>query len=279
MSIETPDGPRSVYPDIVVPAKEIVPDALIMKLTRNVGDVEGDAPFVRVPYVATDAEAGFTDEGAEITESDPDLDEITFSTKKLAALSKISREANSYPTAANLVGTSLTRTITRKANVALLSNPVTEGQLTGLVNIAGIHDYGMLGNSLDAVEDALTWVESFEDDPDIQIVMDALGWSALRKLKKQTGSNDPLLGSPAEQTTKRIFGVDVTVTASAPSNTILIFDRNNVYSAVGPVLGKEDPSVYFTSDSIARRVTWRIGWKALHPNRIAKVSFVGGAPS
>jgi hypothetical protein len=39
-------------------------------------------------------------------------------------------------------------------------------------------------------------------------------------------------------------------------------------SAVGPVNIATSDQHYFSSDSIALRATWRIGWNVVRPNRI-----------
>ena len=59
-------------PDVTEVAPDIaIPDALILQTSSVAGVVEGDAPVVRCQYV-DDAAAGFVNEGAAISEADPD---------------------------------------------------------------------------------------------------------------------------------------------------------------------------------------------------------------
>lgn len=250
MATNTSADLKSLYPDQTFNAAEVMPEALIFQLTTLAGSVEGDAPVVRIPFVAADPDAGFVDEGAKITESAPTLDELVVSTDKVAVLTRTSNEAvRNSPRSSAILSTSLRRAVTVKGNNALLVNP---NDPTGLANLAGISDGGTLGTNLDAVDAAIAAIEVAGGVP-THIVANPADWARVRALKSATGSNIPLLGAPAEQTDKQVFGLEVITTPSAPAGTILITSKGSIYSA-------------------AIRATWRFGWKVTNPLHIAKVT-------
>lgn len=256
---------ESFYPSETFDPGEIVPDALILKIATVTKGIEGDIPSVRVPYVKTDPTSGFTDEGDDITPSDADLDEITVTTNKIAVLTKQSREAYAYGTSNDHLAASLERSVIVKANTALLSN--ASGP-TGLLNVSGIVDGGTVTDNFDPISDAITGIEC-NGGTATSIVMDPKSWGVLCKLKTSSGTLQ--LGSPAEQTERRLFGLPVYVTPQMPAGNILIVDATTLIAAVSDISAETDSSFYFGSDSIAHRVTWRIGWNLVHPDRLAKV--------
>lgn len=274
MAITTPAGPKGLYPDKTFIARDVVPDALIFDLATIAGSIEGDEPAVRVPFVTEDPTVGFVAEGAEINVDDPDLDEILVHTGKLAVITKQTNEAASYTEANQLIADSLSRAVTVKGNTALLSNPTPTGGATtptGLLNIAGIVNGGTLSTSLDAINDAITTVE-VNGGTATHITMDPASWGVIRGLKASSDSNVPLIGAPSEQTDRRLFGLPVRVTSQMPSGTVLVSDRREIIAAVGAIRLQTSEHVYYTSDSLARRVTWRLGWNVVRPNRLAKVT-------
>ncbi|WP_395727151.1 phage major capsid protein [Nakamurella sp.] len=265
----TTAGPRGLYPDTTFVARDLVPEALIFTLTTNAGGIEGDTPVVRVPYVSADAAAAFVPEGQDITAVDPTLAEVTVSTGKIAVLTKVSREAASYQDAANLMTDSLRRSIITKANAALLTSASAP---TGLLATSGVVDGGTLGDDdLDVVAEAITSVE-VNGGTASHIVMDPASFGVLRVRKVATGSNLPLLGAPGEPTGRTLFGVPVIVSSAMTSGKMLIIDSTNIISASGVVTLATSEDLYFQSDSRAVRVTWRIGWKVIRPNRMAKIT-------
>ena len=263
---------KGIFPDKTFIAKELIPEALIFKITTTAGGIEGDAPQVRVPFVSVDPTAGFVLEGADLTATDPTLSEILISTGKIALLTKVSREASTYVEATDLLSASTQRAVILKGNVALLANPVTAQQPTGLLNTVGIVDGGTLDpDNLDAIADAITSVE-VNGGTATHIVCDPASFGILRLMKVATGSNSPLLGAPGEGTGRTLFGVPVLTDASMPSGTVLVVDQTNVISAVGLITVSRSEDYYFNSDSIALRLTWRIGHRVIRPNRLAKVT-------
>lgn len=272
MALTTTQGPKGLFPDVTFNAAEIVPDALIYQVATPTIAVEGDAPAVRVPYVSDAPTATFTNEADPIPESDSEFSEVLIHTRKLALLSRNSRESVSYPDAAAKVAESMSTAITNAANQALLTNTATP---TGLLNLPGITGAGaMEPGDLDVLSDAITTIEAAGASAST-ILMDPASWGQLRKLKTSTGSAQLLLGSPAEQTDRRLFGVPVIVSGQMPAGTMLVLDRRDVLASIGEIRMDKSDQYYFDRDSIAYRVTWRFGWNVIHPKRIAAVTIDG----
>lgn len=273
--LNTTAGPKGLYPDQTFLAADVVPDALIYQLATLAGSIEGDEPAIRVPYVKTDPTVGFVPEGDVITPSDPELDELVIRTGKLAVLTRQTNESSAYGPASSLAANSMARALTIKGNSALLSNATAAGQPTGLLNIAGITDAGTLTTDLDAIGDAITALE-VAGGTATHVIAAPDAWGTIRGLKAATGSNLPLIGAPSDQTDRRLFGLPVLVSPQMAAGTVLVSDRANIIAAVGQIKLATSDQVYFNSDSLARRATWRIGWEVLDPKRLAKVTVNAG---
>ena len=271
MAINT-TSPSGIFVDQTFIAGEVVPEALIMTAATQVGSIEGDAPAIRCPFIKADPNTGFVPEGAEIGLDDPTLDEVLIRTAKIAVLTKVSREADSYTTADTLIADSLARTITNYANTAFLTNVPDSKHNTpvGLLNLPDIPDAGVLGADLDTLVDALAGIEA-EGGQANMIIVDPFGWAAVRKLKAATQSHLPLVGAAQEQATQQLLGVPVIVNPKMSKGTALVLDTREVLAAVGPINLDVSDQAFFSSDSIARRVTWRIGWNVIRPERLAKL--------
>jgi HK97 family phage major capsid protein len=89
--------------------------------------VTADTHTVRFPIVETDPSSGWTAEGDEISITDPTLDELEVTPKKLAALTVVSNElvADSNPSALAVVGDGLVRDLAKKLDAAFSSNRST----------------------------------------------------------------------------------------------------------------------------------------------------------
>ncbi|WP_182354214.1 phage major capsid protein [Flaviflexus huanghaiensis] len=268
----TTANPRAFSPDETFVAREIVPDALIWQLTTIAGAIEGDAPAVRVPYVKADPSPGFVAEGEQIDESAPTLDEILVKTGKIATLMKQSNEsARSSSEATSVLSASLTRSVITKADTALLANDPLTGGPEGLLTLTGIQDGGTLGTNLDEIADAITLIEAAGGTA-TNIVTDPATWGHLRKMKIAADSNVTLLGDAAVQTQRTLYGMPVNVTAAMTEGTILIIDSSQIISSVGPIRLEQSEHAYFDLDAVGRRVTWRIGWNVVRPERLAKIA-------
>ncbi len=73
-----------------------------------------------------------------------------------------------------------------------------------------------------------------------------------------------------------LLSLPVVVNRDCPPYSGVVLDRSAVVSAVGQVSVAVDNSVFFTSDSVALRATWRVGHNVVRPDRIGQ--FTTAAP-
>ncbi|MBF6101442.1 phage major capsid protein [Nocardia cyriacigeorgica] len=273
MAVLTTNTPSGWHPEPVYFApQEVLPEAAILQASNVAGAVSGDAVSVRVPFVADD-EAGFTAEGSEIPESDPDLAEALVHTAKITQLVRLSREQYSQNGTAEQLAASVSRALTRKADLAFLAQvPPTApavAPVAGLTQTAGIVDGGTVAGDLDALVDAIAALGMNEAHPS-HIILAPDSWAELRKLKAATDSNVSLLGAGTSDAQAMLLGLPVIVANAMPSLSGLVLDRNAIVSAVGQIEVATSDQVYFTSDSVALRATWRTGHVVVRPDRIAE---------
>lgn len=258
---------------------QAVSDAIILQASTVAGEVQGDAPMLRVAYI-DDAAAQFTVEGATIPESDPEFDEVLVATGKITQLVKLSHEQYEQDGTAEQLSASMQRAVIRKADEAFLAQPApTTPAVTppaGLLNINGIETGDAVTDNLDALIDLIATLEGNGSTPS-HIILDPTGWASLRKIKTGTGSAAALLGAGTSDAARVLLDLPVLVTPALTAGTGLVLDRNAIVSAVGPVRVAHSDDAYFGNDAHAVRVTWRIGWNVVRPDRIG--SFTVTAPA
>lgn len=286
MAIQT-TGATGIFPDgTYLPADEVIGDALITTHATQGPAIEGDQPVVHVPFVADDATALVVGEGDEITPSEPVLAELTYRTFKVALLTRMSREASTYTTAANLVSVSAQRAMVAKLdNLFLNGQPaptdptqgfpiVQPGQegLTGVVNAKGLviePDPVSNANGLDPLLTTLGKIGANGGRPDA-LIMSYRTWSELLKIK---GSDKlPLISRDvANSPTPTIFGLPVVVNAAMPDAYMFVCDSTQIFASASQINVATSDQVFFTSDSVALRLTCRVGWGIIHENRLGIV--------
>lgn len=267
-------------PDVTAVAPiDAVPEALILNTSTVAGRVEGDAPAVRVAYV-DDATAGFVAEGAAITEANPDLAEAVVHTGKVAQLVRLSREQYGQPNSAGLISESVRRAVTTAANIAYVRQVApTSPAVTppaGLINMTGIEDGGAVADDLDALIDLQATIAG-NNGQATHIMLAPDAWASLRKMKLTSPgatsdftSNASLLGAGTSDVPLSLLDLPVIVTPALASGTGLMVDQTAVVSAVGDVMVAVSDQMYFSSDSIGVRCTWRFGQTVVHADRIGK---------
>lgn len=269
--LSTPTSAQAWRPDVIGHAPDdVIPDALIQRITTNAGSVEGDAVSVRVPVVADD-DAAIVPEGTKIPEAAPELAEAVVTTIKVAKLLRVSREQYAQDGAAARLSTAAARSIVRKADDVLLNTPAPTAPASippaGLLH-QGIPSIGAVTDDFDVLVDALATVQSNGATPDV-IVLAPDAWAGLRKVKTATGSAQSLLGVGAQDASPLLLGVPVIVNPAMPTGTGLLVDRDDIVSAVGEVQTAQSEDVYFETDSIGLRVMFRFGATVIHPDRHA----------
>jgi hypothetical protein len=187
------NSPRSWRPEVVSSfnASDLVPYSLLPRASTIAGQVEGDQPALRVPYVSADPTAGLPAEGATISDALPVLDEVVVNTKKIAALVRVGRESVMAGAPISTLFDSFTRTLTRSASTAFLSNAAVSGPSTDLLNLTGVVTATALpstGNA-DPLVDAIATIQGNDGMP-TTIISSPSAWAAVRKLKATTSATD-----------------------------------------------------------------------------------------
>lgn len=260
---------------------EQVADLVIRPLIANsvagqvLTTVNTGAPEYRVPIVTADPSAAWVAEGQEIPISDADIDEVIVVPKKLAGLSVISYElaTDSSPSAQQVVGDGLVRDLVRKLDKALFTATTTNGP-SGLPSLSGVQTIN--------AGTAFTGVDAFSDGQFAAAGANAniTSWvtspttaGVLAKLKKSTGSSEPLLGADVTVPGRRqILGAPLLAAPDAPDGVVWGID--SAYSSLVIREGstvEPDKSVFFTSDRIAVRCKLRAGFAFAHPSSIIKI--------
>ncbi len=230
----------------------------------------------RIPVVAADPTAQWVAEGAEITPSDPTLQELVVTPAKVAGLTVISRELadDSDPAAAQVVGDGLARDIARRIDQAAFAGLASPAP-AGLTTLSGVQTYvnaSAFGN-LDFAAEAISKAEVVGATVTHFVTSPATAL-ALAKVRTETGSNKPLLGADATTATGRmILGVPLLVSPFVAANTLWAIDSSRVWLVVRDDATIEaDRSVFFTSDRVAVKATMRAAFGFVHPQSVVKVT-------
>ena len=235
-----------------------------------------DATEYRIPVLTGDPDASWVPEATEIPVDDATFDEVKVIPKKVAALSVLSNELieDSSPEASAVIGQRLVQSLVRKVDASWFAAATTNGP-AGLGSITPSETYaGTAYANIDAFLEAITAAEaegaqvnSFVTHPNTAL--------ALAKLKKATGSNEPLLQRDVTVPSGRVVaGVPLLVSPDAaddgsvygiPKARVFVVVRREVQVAL-------DSSPFFTSDRTAVRVTARIGFGFPHEAAVVKIN-------
>jgi HK97 family phage major capsid protein len=267
----TPNSAKAWAPDVTAFAPvDAVPDALILQCSTVSGEIVGDEPSLRVAYVVDD-QAVFKAEGAELDEREPVLAERLVQTAKVTQLVRLSSEQWQQTNTATQLSQSVSRAITRRANIAFVAEVAPTGPavapVAGLVNVSDTVPGGPVVENLDRLVDLIA---QLEDNLAVltHILVDPLGWGELRKFKTATSYNQSLLGAGTSDAARMLLSLPVIVDPAVPDYSGIVLDRNAIVSAVGPVKVATSEHQYFSSDSVLLRATWRFGHVVVRPDRI-----------
>lgn len=277
MTTMTTSDQKSLYPDQVFTYTEVVPEALLLNpaVATIAGEIEGDKPMVRVPYIKTDPVATFVAEGAEIPDGGGMLDEVTLTTGKLALLIQRSNESTTFNMPSQLIAAGVSRAIVNQADAALLtnakaSNSEQQNGPVGLLNIDGLTALTSAATDIvDAVADAKATIGAKGATPTAVIVGYGME-AALRKLKDTTGK--ALLIDPTRSDALTLHGLPVIVNKAMPDKTLFVVAAAEIVAAAGPVKLNASDAAVFNRDSMQQRATWRIGYKPIHADRLVKIT-------
>lgn len=272
-TITTPTTNRTWSPDEVAsysPTDQLA-DSLILTLTTKAGEIEGDAPSLRVPFIA-DATAGIVAEGSTITPTEPALDEHLVTTVKVAQLSVVSREQTTRAGAAEAIAASMRRSIVALADEKFLSSVTAPEGLAALITTSG----GTIGTTAWGIYDAVASLEAAGAKAS-HWVMHPTDWATLAKIPEVTAGNKPVLGNLADATARTLAGLPVVVSRFATVGKALLIDRAEIVAAYGALQLARSEDAYFASDAVGIRATWRIGWGVPRPARAGRVLTVSVA--
>lgn len=235
----------------------------------------------RIPVVNSDVSSAWTPEGSDINPSDPDVDEVEVEPRKLAVLTKVSRElaSDSSPAATDVVGQSIARDIAKKIDKAFFAETTANGP-------AGVQS--ATGRQVIVVSPAYTNLDPFSEAVSRleDVGATVTGWVTnsttaltLAKLKTESGSNQPLLQpDPTLPTRRSILGAPLFVVQSGTieDGTVYAFDKSRVFAVLREDVTLDvDPSFYFGSDSLAVRGTLRVAFAFPHEQAIVELSNSG----
>ena len=185
---------------------------------------------------------------------------------------RLSNEQYGQSGTAGQLATSVARAVTRRSDLAFVAET---GPLLGVLNAVGIVAGGVVTGSLDHLVDLIATLQSNLSTPS-HILVDPIGWGALRKLKTGTAYNSTLLGAGTEDAVQMLLSLPVLVNPAVPPLTGLVIDRTAIVSASGGLQVATSLERYFESDSVALRATWRSGHQVVRPNRIGKFTIAAG---
>ncbi len=274
-TLTTPTSAAAWRPDqFTYEPQQVLADALILSTTTQAGVIEGDQPVIRVAYCVDDA-AAFVDEGDEIDEGDPTLNEALIYTRKFAQLVRLSNEQYRQKMTPEELSRSVARAMITKADNAFLAqvaptSPAT-APVAGLLATTGIASQTGVATNLDKLIDLEATVRANGALRDTSVwVLAPDTWAGLRKLKTETASNIGILGAGTENAEPRLLSIPVVINSQMTTKTGLLIDKAAVLSAVSDLLIATSDQQYFSSDSVGIRATWRTGHVVPRPNRIGK---------
>lgn len=238
--------------------------------------VTTEASSFRIPVVAADPSASWVAEGQEIPITDADLDEAIVEFAKLAGLTIITNElaADTSPQAAEAIGAGLARDMARKLDAAFfgaLATPAPKG-LAGLTGVSTV-SAGAAFTSVDPFIEAIGAAEAVGATL-TAFVANPADVLAMSKVKKATGSNEPLLGSDPTMPVRRIVqGVPLLSSPAVAAGTVWGIPQSRVFLVIRQDAEVEaDASVFFTSDRTAVRGKLRCGFAFPHAAAVVKIS-------
>ncbi len=274
-SIFTTTRTTGAFPDaqFIKPA-EALPEAICFNeavATQSV-IISGDAPRVNIPYVDTDPTANVVAEGAEIAQSETTLNQITIATHKIAIIIPFSNESLRYSDAAALVEDGATRAMTNKADNLFLSAAVdtTAGTPAGIANLDGLTtETPTKLNDLSPVLNVLAKTTDNGANP-TGIVMRYSTWARLMGLTAADGRPfiEPDVTTSAAPV---LFNVPVIFNSQAPADTILTLSAKDIIVSASMIEAATSTDALFSKDSSLMRLTMRLGYGVIHPNRLGRV--------
>ncbi|MCV7002812.1 phage major capsid protein [Mycolicibacterium alvei] len=242
----------------------------------------------RFPVIVEDPSNSWTQNGAEIPVSDPDINEIDVIPSGLKGLVVVTNElvADSDPSALDVVGQGLVRDLRTKLDAAFLGNTVANGP-SGIESLTGVSETTLsFDGSLDVIAEAVSLAENAgaptvhpDGLPNFSLVANPSDVLALSTAKVSDDSHQPLLGPDATKVTGRsALGVPIFSAPACEQGTAWLIPRDRVF-----VVLRDDPEViadtsaFFSSARTAIRAVLRVGIAFPHEAAVVRVAIDGGS--
>lgn len=265
-------SPEQVGELLVVPLRDMATCLSVATVVQVTGSA------YRVPTITEDPSAAWVNEGEEIAPSDATLAETVITFSKVAGLTVASNELiqDASGDAAEMIGQGLARDIAAQLDAAFFG-ALPAPAPSGLGALAGITTTtaGTAVTSTDPFAEAQSKAEA--------VGARVTGWVtspatalALAKVKKATGSNEPLMQpDPTLPTRRQVLGIPLLVSTAVAPGTIWALDATRTIVALrSPAQGdvEADSSPYFSSDRTAVRARLRVGFGFTHAAAVGKIT-------
>lgn len=228
----------------------------------------------RIPIVTEDGSAAWYTEGQDLTGDGPTFDEIEVTPAKVGRVVLVSTELadDSTPEASGEVGRSIARAISTEIDKAYfgdLAAPAPKGLAAAAAVPAVSGAWGntdVFAHAMSIAEAAGGRIRFFVTSPADMLT--------LLMVKKQEGSNEPLLGQdPTQPAVRTILGATLLASPAVAQGTIWAIDPE--FSRV--VLRKDvtietSRESHFTTDQVAVKAVMRVGFAFPHPKALVKIT-------
>ena len=252
--------------DVVVAAKSIAFQAATV--------VQTTSETSRFTKQTADPAVAWYAETTTIALTDPTLDEVVVTPKKVAGRTQISNEAaaDTNPAVAEQTGKTLARSIAKGVDTAFFANTTTNGP-SGLLSLAGVNvvDTGAISalTTLDAFHEAK--FAALADGAELtHFILAADVALALSKAKQGTALNTGLLDTVGDGIT--LAGVKVLVSADVAAGNVWGVDSSQILAVqrAGTTVVKSTEAA-FAEDAVQVRATARVGFGFANPAGIVRL--------
>lgn len=254
--------------------------------------VQTGSHSTRFPIINSDPSTSWVAEGAEISVSDPDIDELVVTPPALKGLTVVSHElvADSDPSALDVVGDGLVRDLRVKLDASFFGGVGAGVAPDGIRSLAGVQTttlaFSTTGN-LDPFAEAVSLAEQVgvlavdpvTGLPGMSFVGNPADVLAVSTTKVPEDSAQPLLGVDATQATSRsVLGVPLYSSPAVSAGDMWLVPRSKTF-----VVLRTDPEViadgsaFFSSDRTAVRAVLRVSPAFPHEAAIIRVVIDGGS--
>ncbi|WP_039800045.1 phage major capsid protein [Nocardia araoensis] len=266
--------PEQIHALIVRPVQR---DSVAFTVTTV---LQTDSTSSKFPIVTADPTAAWVPEGSEITPSDSGHDELEITHKKVAGLTIVSRELaeDSNPSALDIVGSGLVRSIVAKVDAAFFAVTTSNGPdgigstVHQWVDIgSGVSNTDVFAEAISKAANVGAQITNFVTHPDTAL--------ELAKIKEMTGSNKPLLGpDPARPGATTVLGVPLLTSPYVTDGDIWAIPRSFAFTTLRTdtrLTISED--AYFSSDRVGVKATMRVAFGFPHPQAIVRIGEPDGS--